>query len=440
MQKLEGWSLDAQRAGLTAFAEARGWKVIGVYADEGKSARKRLKNRKEIHRLLEDVKTGEIDIILFKELDRWFRNVSDFYKVQDVLDAYGVTWVSERQPTLDMTTKEGRLNVNVLLSVGQNEADSTSDRIKYTNKFLREQKRWNAGGHTLPRCYTVDEEQHVIIDPEWEAFTRTAIAKVMQYGSIRKALIEANAESGCDVHYQNFSKMIQNPMLYGEYEGIPDFVEKPFMSREEFNALQERTKRNSRAPSAYYYIFSGRVKCADCGYRMKGTGSYKKASGKEYKYYRCNGNIDGRCHNKRINERTLEAQLLEYVKEAVADRIAKVEAVHQERKKRPARKSNRASIERQLDKLEDVYISSDRMTKERYEAKRAAILAKLIEDEPEPEVPQTAGLVKIQELFDSGVLELYEGFSLEERREFWLNIIREVRVKDGKIISVDFIE
>lgn len=107
MQKMEGWSLDAQRAGLTAFAEARGWKVVGVYADEGKSARKRLKNRKEIHRLLEDVKTGDIDIILFKELDRWFRNVSDFYKVQDVLDAYGVTWVSERQPTLDMTTKEG---------------------------------------------------------------------------------------------------------------------------------------------------------------------------------------------------------------------------------------------------------------------------------------------------------------------------------------------
>ena len=42
MQRMEGWSLDAQRASLTAFAAARGWKVVGVYADEGKSARKSL--------------------------------------------------------------------------------------------------------------------------------------------------------------------------------------------------------------------------------------------------------------------------------------------------------------------------------------------------------------------------------------------------------------
>ena len=166
MQRMEGWSLDAQRASLEAFAKERGWKVVDIYADEGKSARKRLKGRKEIFRLLDDVRAGKIDVILFKELDRWFRSVSDFYRVQDVLDDYGVQWVSERQPTLGMATKEDRLQVNLLLSVGQNETDSTSDRIKYTNKFLRSQKRWTGGARTLPRCYTVDDEQHVIIDPD----------------------------------------------------------------------------------------------------------------------------------------------------------------------------------------------------------------------------------------------------------------------------------
>lgn len=442
MQRMEGWSLDAQRASLTAFANARGWKVIGVYADEGKSARKRLKDRKEIHRLLDDVKAGEIDIILFKELDRWFRNVSDFYKVQDVLDAQGVTWVSERQPTLDMTTKEGRLNVNVLLSVGQNEADSTSDRIKYTNKYLRQQKRWNSSTQTLPRGYMVDENQRVVIDPEWEPYVRAAIDRVMRYGSLRKALLETNEEFEQNIFYNNFVRMLRNPLLYGEYKEVSDFVEKPYLTEAEFKTLQDRTARNARRTPNRLYIFGGRMKCACCGSGMKGS-CIDKPSGKSYKYYGCNkAQIESQCSNtKKINEKNLEEQLLEYVKEAVADQIATVKAVQQERKTRKPRKNNRAAIERQLDKLEDLYISSDRMSKERYEEKRAAILAKLVEDEePVQEEPKLANLEQIQALFDSGVEELYNSFTIEERREFWLGIVQEIRVEGDQIVGVDFIE
>lgn len=441
MQKMEGWSLDAQRASLTAFAESRGWKVVAIYADEGKSARKRLKDRKEIHRLLEDIKKGGIDIILFKELDRWFRNVSDFYRVQDVLDAYGVTWVSERQPTLDMTTKEGRLNVNVLLSVGQNEADSTSDRIKYTNKYLRQQKRWTSGPSTLPRGYTVDENQRVVRDPEWEPYVRAALDRVMRYGSMQKAMTETNEEFGVNVLYNAFVRMVKSPMLGGSYWDVPDFVENPYLTAEEFNALQERVTRNVRPTENKVYVFSGLVYCAVCGKKMHGTHCYNRDK-KLFKYYSCReAKIQRTCTNtSNASEKKMEKALLAYVEEAVADRIAKIEAVHQERKTRPARKSNRATIERQLDKLEDLYISSDRMTKEKYEEKRAAILAKLVEDEPEPEVPQTAGLEQIQKLLDSGVLELYKDFTDEERREFWLKIVREIHVKDRKVVNVVFVE
>ena len=188
MQRMEGWSLDAQRDSLTALAAAKGWKVIGIYADEGKSARKRLRDRTEIFRLLNDVRAGLVDVILFKELDRWFRNVSDFYKVQDVLDEYGVTWYSERQPNLDMSTKEGRLAVNILLSVGQNEADATSDRIKYTQKFLRAQRRWGSGARTLCFGYTLDEDHHVVIDPSTEEVARALIDTTLRTVSRRSGV------------------------------------------------------------------------------------------------------------------------------------------------------------------------------------------------------------------------------------------------------------
>lgn len=439
MQKMEGWSLEAQRASLTTFAKARGWKVVCVYADEGKSARKRLKHRKEIFRLLEDVKAGQIDIILFKELDRWFRNVSDFYRVQDVLDACNVKWVSERQPTLDMTTKEGRLQVNVLLSVGQNEADSTSDRIKYTNKYMRSQKRWTSGAANLPRGYTLDDDQHVIIDPDQEPYVRALITYFKRTGAVRKALIATNDEFGVNVHYNNTMNLLTNPMLYGSYKEVEDFIEKPYMTREEFEEMQKLIKRNARNTGNNFFIFAGMVRCADCGRSMSGNGL--KYKGKKIGYYRCNyANTEEFCSNRlRMPEIKLEQDLMVFVKEAVATRIATVKSVQQARAKKP-RKSNRAAIEKQLDKLEDLYISSDRMTKERYEEKRAAILAKLVEDTPEQELPDLVSLEKIQALFDSGIEAIYADFTPEERRTFWRGILNTVTVRGRELVSVDFLE
>lgn len=429
---------------MRAEAEKQGWKVVGVYADEGKSARKRLRDRKAIHRLMDDVKVGLVDIILFKELDRWFRSISDFYKIQDVLDQYGVEWFSQQQPSLEMRTKEGRLQVNVLLSVGQNETDAGSDRIKYTNKYLRQQKRWTSGAGNLPKCYTLDDDQHVIIDtaPGRADYTQALVDRVMRYGSVRKAVKETNAEfeGVTSMTYNSAMNLLRKPMLYGEYKEVPDFVEKPFMTKKDWDKLQGRIRRNAPDREEHFYILSKLVRCAACGTVMAGIntqGQYKR-----YNYYRCRkAALDGTCTNTfRYPEIKLQNDLLQHVQDSVADQIAKVKEVKQARKKKPGRKSNRESIEKQLDKLEDIYISDDRMTKERYEQKKAAILAKLIpEDEPEEKLPELADLEKIQALFDSGVVELYQGFTPEERREFWRGILAEVRVEGFEIKSADFI-
>ncbi|MDC9507558.1 recombinase family protein [Clostridioides difficile] len=60
-----------------------------------------------MHSLLNAVKRQEIDIILFWKMDRWFRSVSDFYKVQDVLDEYKVKWVAVAEPNMNMDTRDG---------------------------------------------------------------------------------------------------------------------------------------------------------------------------------------------------------------------------------------------------------------------------------------------------------------------------------------------
>ena len=107
-QARHGLSLGEQRADLERYANAHHYTIVGIYADEGSTARKALSRRKELQRLLDDVRDDKIDIILFKCLDRWFRNIRDYYKVQDILDAHHVDWEGT-QERYNTTTTNGRL-------------------------------------------------------------------------------------------------------------------------------------------------------------------------------------------------------------------------------------------------------------------------------------------------------------------------------------------
>ena len=81
-QAKQGYSIPAQREDLEGYARRNGLAVAGVFVDEGKSARKRYTARPAFMQMLEMVKAGEIDVILFIKLDRWFRSIADYYEVQ----------------------------------------------------------------------------------------------------------------------------------------------------------------------------------------------------------------------------------------------------------------------------------------------------------------------------------------------------------------------
>ena len=120
-QAKHGFSLAEQRADLEKYAKQHGYMVYDVYADEGNTARKAISRRRELQRLLADVKAGNVDIICFKCLDRWFRNIADYYKVQEILDQYHVDWECT-QEEYNTTTTNGRLMLNLKLTIAQNES------------------------------------------------------------------------------------------------------------------------------------------------------------------------------------------------------------------------------------------------------------------------------------------------------------------------------
>ena len=59
--QIDGYSLEAQRTRMRAFAEFNDYEVAGEYEDAGKSG-KSIEGRDEFNRMMEDIKTGKDDV------------------------------------------------------------------------------------------------------------------------------------------------------------------------------------------------------------------------------------------------------------------------------------------------------------------------------------------------------------------------------------------
>ena len=84
-------------------------------------------DRPALQRLLEDVRSGKIDVIVVYKVDRLTRSLADFAKLVELFDHHSVSFVSVTQQ-FNTTTSMGRLTLNVLLSFAQFEREVTSER------------------------------------------------------------------------------------------------------------------------------------------------------------------------------------------------------------------------------------------------------------------------------------------------------------------------
>lgn len=117
-----GYSIQTQIDALTEYCQKNNIKIVDHYTDAGVSGGKAWKKRPQMVRLIEDVEAGKIDIILFTKLDRWFRNVIEYFKVQEILDRHHVEWKAIWED-YDTTTANGRMAITIFLAIAQNERE-----------------------------------------------------------------------------------------------------------------------------------------------------------------------------------------------------------------------------------------------------------------------------------------------------------------------------
>lgn len=433
-QNLNGLSLPAQRLALTEYAVSHHYQIADVYADEGISARKPMKHRKELLRLLEDVKQDKIDMILVTKLDRWFRNIKDYNITEEILQAHNCHWKTIFE-NYDSSTANGQMVINIMLSVNQAECDRTSERIKAVFDYKRANGQVTSG-MCAPYGYIV-VDGYLKKNPAVSAIVEDAYTCYFTCFSRRKVAAFLREKYGPDAPsaYQT-DRFFVNEKYAGRYKNDLHYCE-PYLSPEEFDRIRQITQSKCRSRTGYTYIFSSLLICPVCGRRMSGKlkkQKLKNGTFSVYPRYTCMAKYD-RHPSPCITESVVEQYMVRHVlsvlsREQTGLQIRAESSAEGFRFKGPA-------LTQEMERLNSMY-QKGRVSEDFYDREYCRLEAALQQAE-RPHSPAPGS--HLSGNFSGNWLELYRKLDNEHKRSFWKSIIREIHIdKDThKLCGFDFL-
>lgn len=411
--------------------------LVDTYIDDGISGQK-LK-RDDFQRLLDDVRAGKIDLVIFTRLDRWFRNLRHYLNTQDILDKHGVSWTAIEQPYFDTSTPHGRAFVNNSMIWAELEAQNDSDRI--LGVFDDKVDNGEVLSGSTPLGYSIKDKH---LTPDDDAPTAVAIFQFYRRnGNLSETLRHMESEFGLVRSAASLKNMLTNTKYIGVFRDNKEYCP-AIIDRELFEDVQRLLKINIKDGKKHDYIFGGLVVCDDCDHVM--SGCQHRCSGRTradgtrtiYKYscYRCRQGVNlHRCPNRKIvMESTLEAMMLDRIRPELEKYIAEYEVANLPAIRTDAK---RRSVENKLQKLKDLFLN-DLITMNEFKLDREKLLLQLEKINAEDSRP-VKDLSYLRDFLKMDFESLYDSFSIPEKRELWRSIVKEIRVDHEKNIHIIFL-
>ena len=342
-QAKEGYSIPAQLRMLNAWAVVKGATDVTEYVDDGYSA-KNLR-RPAVKRLIDDCNARKLDAVIVWRLDRLSRNLRDMLvTIEDVFKANNVEFVSATE-NIDTSSPSGRLLLNILGSVAQNERENTSVRTTMVMNELAKQAK-HLGGRPL-YGYSVDQDMRYVLDPVRAEAVRLIFRMRAAGHSYPEIIAALDAAGHKNYSGQSFTKNTIFDMLRNEkYTGVyiynrataaasdgsrnnraskPDdqIIRIPggmpaIVSREEWEKVNHEMKHGKalggKNSAKNVYILSGLVYCGKCGRRMTIANGGKNRDGSYWRVYRCKDKcVPG------IEYKKLDLAVIDYLKSLACD-------------------------------------------------------------------------------------------------------------------------
>ena len=427
-QVRDGDSIQAQLSALKSYCEKNRYEIAGIYTDDGISGTL-LNERDELQRLLDDVRSGKIDLLIFTKLDRYFRNLKHYLNTQEVLDKYNVPWIAIWE-NYETRTPQGRLMVNQMLSFAQFESENTATRIHHVFDYKKQSKEILSG--KTPIGYKI-QDKHLVIDPEEADLVRQAFQTYIDTGGISETLRRLEG-TGLPVTQRGIKLILQNRKYIGECYGIENYHE-AIIDKDTFDLVQKMLKRNVRQNHFRKYIFSGLCTCSDCGRRLVGTTDKIKPRNERYKVYRCMGHyraIKDCINSKSLNEKKLEKYLVENLKTlAFADISVK------DKRKATNFEKKIASAEKKISRLKELYLN-ELITLDDYKRDLAAYKADIDTFKAEARKYRGTDKKALYDLVGRNVADWYWTLTEDERRVIWRSVIDQIYFDNDKNIKIVF--
>ena len=302
-EQVDNFSLDTQEDICRKEAARRGYEIVNLFREEGRSA-KTIQGRPMLINLLEYCRKnkGQVHAVFIYRLDRISRQTSDYLAIRKRLGEHGVTVISATEPTGDTPTE--KLVETMLAGFAQLDNDIRGERAR---NGLR--ARFLSGlisgkpplGYRFQNGFAVkDLESYDKVKEAWELMaTRTKslleIAEIMNNWGLR----EMKGKKKYVLRSQTTQRIFRQKFYMGVItsQQYPDEVKGqhvPMITEQLFYKVQAILDgRNvSKIPFAKRDKLNGDfplrriIKCAHCGAGL--TASWSKGkSGNKYGYYRC---------------------------------------------------------------------------------------------------------------------------------------------------------
>jgi hypothetical protein len=311
------------------------------------------------------------------------------------------------------------------------------ERVDLVNEYKVSTGQPLSGSMQIAWKIAKDEQtgrKKIIRNPETEEAVYDVLDFYTKHQSKKKALVYLHTKHQISMSYISLCDLLKNPMLYGFYRDNPAYCE-AYMDKEAFDRLQDISKRNVKANTAENraYLFSGLIKCPECGRTLIGNVQVQRGRGGEkmyyYKRYRCGQNRrDAACgFKKSISENVFEKMMLK-----------DIEKYMEEAKIRSAQVTNSDNAKIMQYDIEEIYERIDRLnyswntgkirTVEKYEADYAELMELLEKAEAERNTVEVEDFGKIEAILHSGWEAIYNNLDDAYKRAFWRSFIQSIEI------------
>jgi len=364
--QIDGYSLDAQKSRMKAFAEFNDYEIVGEYEDAGKSG-KSIEGRSDFNRMMEDIKTGKDDVsfVLVFKLSRFGRNAADVLSTIQIMQDFGVNLICV-EDGIDSSRDAGKLMISVLSAVAEIERENIRVQTMEGRIQKAREGKWNGGfapyGYRLvDGRLEVNEEEAAAIRLIYDKYVNTDMGSI----GIAKYLVDHGIHKIARQNGKNplfdaalIRRIINNPVYCGkiaygrrklekihgtrnEYHQVEqenflqaDGLHEALVSNEIWQAAQvkltvqaNKYTRVNQTREEKIHLLSGIVKCPVCGAGMYGNKSIKhRSDGTKYKdffYYSCKHRQMTRGHKcdykKQISEELLDTAVAEILTRLVSN-------------------------------------------------------------------------------------------------------------------------